>query len=144
MIFIKHKANGTSRPVEFHNALDYDVNFFKVMVSTGLTNKHTPLGHKKQTYRSNLPEPRIAYNTTRPDGALQVSISAQTPQSGYFALQYAVLGLGRFHFYLNFIADFIHFLSFCSYNWCMLVHLSSQMLHKTDRKIHRGKANKKK
>ncbi|XP_031634352.1 T-cell immunomodulatory protein [Contarinia nasturtii] len=102
VIFVKQQANGTSHPVAFRNTLDYDANFVKVMVLTGLTNqntptKHTPLGRNRRTYGSNLPGPRIAYSTTRPDGALQASTSAQIPQSGYFALQlpYTVLGLGR-------------------------------------------------
>lgn len=102
MIFVKQQAKGTSHPVAFRNTLDYDANFVKVMVLTGLQNpntpaKHTPLGRNRRTYGSNLPGPRIAYNTTRPDGALQASTSAQIPQSGYFALQlpYTVLGKHR-------------------------------------------------
>lgn len=99
---MKQQANGTSQPVAFRNTLDYDANFVKVMVLTGLTNKNTPtkqtpLGRKKRTYGTNLPGPRIAYKTTRPDGENQASTSAQIPQSGYYALQlpYTVLGLGR-------------------------------------------------
>ena len=95
VIFVKQQANGTSRPVAFRNTLDYDANFVKVMVLTGLTNKLTPskkttLGRKQRTYGSNFPGPRIAYRTTRPDGVIQASTSAQIPQSGYFALQVSI------------------------------------------------------
>lgn len=50
------EKNGTKyRPRAFRNTLDYDANFVKVIVLTGLTNpkspsKLTPLGRKKRTY----------------------------------------------------------------------------------------------
>lgn len=85
------------------NALDYDSNFVKVIVLTGLTNpltpppKLSPMGKRKKTYGTNLPGPRIAYYTTNQDGYPQNGTSAQIPQSAYFALQlpYSVFGLGR-------------------------------------------------
>lgn len=102
IIFVKSQLNGISKPIAFRNTLDYDANFVKVMVLTGLTNKHkpdkkTPLGKKKRTYGTNLPGPRIAYNTTKPDGDHQASTSVQIPQSAYFALHlpYTIFGLGR-------------------------------------------------
>lgn len=102
IIFVKSQWNGTSKPIAFRNTLDYDANFVKVMVLTGLTNKHkpdkkTPLGRKKRTYGTNLPGPRIAYHTTKPDGGRQASTSVQIPQSAYFALHlpYTIFGLGR-------------------------------------------------
>lgn len=44
----------------FKNSLDYDANFIKVMVLTGLTNKHSQMingrvGKKRRTYGTNLP-----------------------------------------------------------------------------------------
>lgn len=101
VIFVSSKINGTSKPIAFRNTLDYDANFVKVMVLTGLTNKHTPtkitpLGKKKRTYGTNLPGPRIAYHTTNPDGRFRNSTAVQIPQSSYFALQlpYTIFGLG--------------------------------------------------
>lgn len=82
--------------------MDYDANFVKVIVLTGLINKknptlHTALGRKKRTYGTNLPGPRITYFTTTQDGDLQRGSSVQLPQSSYFALQlpYTIFGLGR-------------------------------------------------
>lgn len=131
VIFVKQQANGTSRPVAFRNTLDYDANFVKVMVLTGLTNKNaptkkTPLGRKKRTYGSNLPGPRLAYKTTRPDGATQASTSAQIPQSGYFALQlpYTVLGLGRT---ANFVDSLTVGLSGYHRTWTLIIP-NSQMV----------------
>lgn len=101
VIFVTPQINGTSKPIAFRNTLDYDANFVKVMVLTGLTNKNTPtkntpLGRKKRTYGTNLPGPRIAYHTTKPDGGFQSSTSVQIPQSAYFALHlpYTIFGLG--------------------------------------------------
>lgn len=101
------------------------------MVLTGLTNKNTPtkqtpLGRKKRTYGTNLPGPRIAYHTTRPDGAKQASTSAQIPQSGYFALQlpYTVLGLGRT---ANFVDSLTVGLSGLNRTWTLIIP-NSQMV----------------
>lgn len=104
MIFVAAQENGTSRPIAFRNTLDYDANFVKVMVLTGLSNKHTPtkatpLGKKKRTFGTNLPGPRIAYHTTKPDGGYRNSTSVQIPQSSYFALHlpYTIFGLGLYY-----------------------------------------------
>lgn len=54
VIFVEQKDN-RYRQVAFRNTLDYDANFVKVIVLTGLSNtrdptKLTPLGRKKRTY----------------------------------------------------------------------------------------------
>lgn len=131
VIFVKKQDRGVSRPIAFRNTLDYDANFVKVMVLTGLTNpnaptKRTPMGRKKRTYGTNLPGPRIAYHTTRPDGQIQASTSAQIPQSGYFALQlpYTVLGLGRT---ANFVDSLSVGLSGRQRTWTLIIP-NSQMV----------------
>lgn len=102
VILIEKSKNGKYKPLAFRNTLDYDANFVKVIVLTGLINKknptlHTPLGRKKRTYGTNLPGPRIKYFTTTQDGEVQRGSSVQLPQSSYFALQlpYTIFGLGR-------------------------------------------------
>lgn len=102
VILIEKRPNGKYRPLAFRNTLDYDANFVKVIVLTGLINKknptqRTPLGRKRRTYGTNLPGPRITYTTTTQDGDLQYGSSVQLPQSSYFALQlpYTIFGLGR-------------------------------------------------
>lgn len=86
----------------FKNSLDYDANFVKVMVLTGLTNGKYPispgtLGKKKRTYGTNLPGPSIAYEITTQEGITQHAIAAQLPQSAHFSLNlpYTTFGLGR-------------------------------------------------
>lgn len=54
VLFVE-KSGSRYRQVAFRNTLDYDANFVKVIVLTGLTNwrdpdKKTPLGRKKRTY----------------------------------------------------------------------------------------------
>lgn len=54
VIFVEQTGD-RYRQVAFRNTLDYDANFVKVIVLTGLTNKRdptklTPLGRKKRTY----------------------------------------------------------------------------------------------
>ncbi|XP_033220565.1 T-cell immunomodulatory protein isoform X3 [Belonocnema kinseyi] len=90
------------RTEAFKNSLDYDANFVKVMVLTGLTNAMYPispgtLGKKKRTYGTNLPGPSIAYKTTTQDGSPRSAIAAQLPQSAHFSLNlpYTTFGLGR-------------------------------------------------
>lgn len=83
------------------NNLDYDTNFIKVIVLTGLKNKKVPemvgtLGKKKGTYGTNLPGPRIAYSTAQ--GSIQrTGVCAQLPQSAYYSLYlpYSIFGLDR-------------------------------------------------
>ncbi|XP_060528784.1 T-cell immunomodulatory protein isoform X1 [Cylas formicarius] len=86
----------------FRNSLDYDANFIKVMVLTGLTNKNNQMimgrvGKKRRTYGTNLPGPLISYKTTTQEGSLRHGISAQLPQSAHFSLNlpYTTFGLGR-------------------------------------------------
>ncbi|XP_057325196.1 T-cell immunomodulatory protein [Microplitis mediator] len=92
----------------FKNSLDYDANFIKVMVLTGLTNSKYPispgsLGKKKRTYGTNLPGPSIAYETKTQEGYLREAIAAQLPQSAYFSLNlpYTTFGLGRTPNYID-------------------------------------------
>lgn len=86
----------------FKNSLDYDANFIKVMVLTGLTNKNNQMingrvGKKRRTYGTNLPGPSISYKTTTQEGQLRHGVSAQLPQSAHFSLSlpYTIFGLGR-------------------------------------------------
>ncbi|XP_055624242.1 T-cell immunomodulatory protein [Toxorhynchites rutilus septentrionalis] len=129
-IFVE-KAGNTTRPVAFRNSLDYDANFVKVIVLTGLSNrsgpkKLTPLGRKKRTYGTNLPGPRIEYNTTTQDGDPQHGASAQLPQSAYFSLglPYTTFGLGRTP---NFVDSLTVGLSNHSRTWTQLIP-NSQMI----------------
>lgn len=131
VIFVEKKMNGKSRPLAFRNTLDYDANFVKVIVLTGLTNRHaptklTPLGRKKRTYGTNLPGPRIAYYTTKPDGDKQESTSVQIPQSAYFSLHlpYTIFGLGRTP---NFVDKLTVGLSHQNRTWTQLIP-NSQMV----------------
>lgn len=130
VIFVE-KVGNTTRPVAFRNSLDYDANFVKVIVLTGLTNqrgpkKLTPLGRKKRTYGTNLPGPRIEYNTTTQDGDPQHGASAQLPQSAYFSLHlpYTTFGLGRTP---NFVDSLTVGLSNHSRTWTQLIP-NSQMI----------------
>lgn len=102
VLFVEQTVPQASRLVAFRNLLDYDANFVKCIVLTGLTNRRepmrvTPLGRKKRTYGTNLPGPRIEYTTTTQEGDVQRGTAAQIPQSGYFSLQlpYTIFGLGR-------------------------------------------------
>lgn len=86
----------------FQNSLDYDANFVKVMVVTGLTNKEQPLtigplGKKRRTYGTNLPGPRVSYQTTTQEGKPRAGAAVQIPQSAHFSLHlpYTIFGLGR-------------------------------------------------
>jgi len=101
-VILIEKYGETYRPFAFRNSLDYDANFVKVIVLTGLTNSRrpstkTPLGRTKLYYGTNLPGPRIEFKTTNQDGAPQHGASPQLCQSAYFSLQlpYTVFGLGR-------------------------------------------------
>lgn len=101
-VILIEKYGDTYRPFAFRNSLDYDANFVKVIVLTGLTNSRrpstkTPLGRTKNYYGTNLPGPRIEFKTTNQDGEPQHGASPQLYQSAYFPLQlpYTVFGLGR-------------------------------------------------
>lgn len=132
VIFVEKQSNNNqSKPLAFRNTLDYDANFVKVIVLTGLTNSHaptklTPLGRKKRTYGTNLPGPRIAYYTTKPDGDNQESTSVQIPQSAYFSLHlpYTIFGLGRTP---NFVDSLTVGLSNRNRTWTQLIP-NSQMV----------------
>uniref|UniRef100_A0A1L8E2V0 Putative t-cell immunomodulatory protein n=1 Tax=Nyssomyia neivai TaxID=330878 RepID=A0A1L8E2V0_9DIPT len=130
-VVVVEKTDGTYRTRAFRNSLDYDANFVKVIVLTGLTNKEVPmtkgpLGRKKKTYGTNLPGPRIAYHTTTQDGYRQCGTSAQIPQSAYFALHlpYTIFGLGRTP---NFVDSITVGLSNQSRTWTQLIP-NSQMI----------------
>ncbi|KAL3270196.1 hypothetical protein HHI36_009252 [Cryptolaemus montrouzieri] len=94
----------------FKNTLDYDANFIKVMVLTGLSNKNNPtimgrVGKKRRTYGTNLPGPRISYSTTTQEGNLRHAAAAQLPQSAHFSLNlpYTIFGLGRTPNFVDFL-----------------------------------------
>lgn len=101
-IVMVEKVGNQYRPRAFRNTLDYDANFVKVIVLTGLTNSkppstRTPLGRTKIYYGTNLPGPRIEYHTISQDGKPKNGASPQLTQSAYLSLQlpYTVFGLGR-------------------------------------------------
>lgn len=75
---------------------------------------------------TNLPGPRIEYNTTTQDGDPQHGASAQLPQSAYFALHlpYTTFGLGRTP---NFVDSLTVGLSNHSRTWTQLIP-NSQMI----------------
>ncbi|XP_034111512.1 T-cell immunomodulatory protein [Drosophila albomicans] len=125
VILIEKQSNGNYRPLAFRNTLDYDANFVKVIVLTGLVNAQnptprTPLGRKKLTYGSNLPGPIITYSTTTQDGDQQVGSSVQLSQSSYFALQlpYTCFGLGRTP---NFVDQLVVGMYSKWHNWTQLI-----------------------
>ncbi len=109
IIFVRITNDKKYKVCAFKNSLDYDANFIKVMVITGLKNTEnelpdTLLGPKRRTFGTNLPGPSIRYRTTTQDGNTQVGVAAQLPQSAYFALYlpYTIFGLGRTP---NFVED---------------------------------------
>lgn len=131
VIFIEKRGDSNYKPLAFRNTLDYDANFVKVIVLTGLNNSHnptelTPLGRKKRTYGTNLPGPRIAYYTTKQDGDRQESSSVQIPQSAYFSLHlpFTIFGLGRTP---NFVDSLTVGLSNRTRTWTQLIP-NSQMV----------------
>lgn len=115
----------------FKNSLDYDANFIKVMVLTGLSNKNNPttmgrVGKKRRTYGTNLPGPLISYRTTTQEGPIRHGASAQLPQSAHFSLNlpYTIFGLGRTP---NFVDSLIVGLSNHSRCWTQIIP-NSQMV----------------
>ncbi|XP_017775696.1 PREDICTED: T-cell immunomodulatory protein [Nicrophorus vespilloides] len=102
-VILVQKNGSEYKPVAFKNSLDYDANFIKVMVLTGLNNnKNNPMimgrvGKKRRTYGTNLPGPKVAYSTTTQEGNRRHAVSAQLPQSAHFSLNlpYNIFGLGR-------------------------------------------------
>lgn len=102
VIFVHYKKAAIYNVSAFRNSLDYDANFVKVMVVTGLTNKDKPLtigplGKKRRTYGTNLPGPRVSYQTTTQEGKPRAGAAVQIPQSAHFSLNlpYTIFGLGR-------------------------------------------------
>ncbi|XP_050440730.1 T-cell immunomodulatory protein [Adelges cooleyi] len=86
----------------FRNSLDYDANFLKVMVVTGLRNSKNEmvpsrLGKKSRTFGTNLPGPKVSYLTTTQDGDPRQGTATQLPQSAHYSLYlpYTIFGLGR-------------------------------------------------
>ncbi|KAK9501658.1 hypothetical protein O3M35_012343 [Rhynocoris fuscipes] len=115
----------------FKNSLDYDANFVKVMVLTGLKDKEQPvipgpLGRKNRTYGTNLPGPIISYHTTTQEGLSRAAICPQLPQSAYFSLNlpYTLFGLGRTP---NFLETLNVGLSGYSRQWTQIIP-NSQMV----------------
>ncbi|XP_063359549.1 T-cell immunomodulatory protein isoform X2 [Cydia amplana] len=102
---IYSKKNATTQKYTMHayrNELEYDTNFIKVIVVTGLTNKKVPvingtLYNRKLTFGTNLPGPKISYNTWSQEGTYRTGACAQLSQSAYNALQlpYSIFGLDR-------------------------------------------------
>ncbi|KAG6449568.1 hypothetical protein O3G_MSEX006119 [Manduca sexta] len=69
----------------FRNELEYDTNFIKVIVVTGLTNPKIPVinttfYNRKVTFGTNLPGPKIGYNTWSQEGTYRTGVCAQLPQ----------------------------------------------------------------
>lgn len=102
VIFVHYKYPDVYNVSAFRNSLDYDANFVKVMVVTGLINKDQPLtigplGKKRRTYGTNLPGPRVSYRTTTQEGKPRAGAAVQIPQSAHFSLNlpYTIFGLGR-------------------------------------------------
>ncbi|CAG9864989.1 unnamed protein product [Phyllotreta striolata] len=119
------------RTAAFKNSLDYDANFIKVMVLTGLTNKNDPMangrvGKKRRTYGTNLPGPSISYKTITQEGNIRHGLSCQLPQSAHFSLNlpYTIFGLGRTP---NFVDKVTVGLSNHSKSWTQIIP-NSQMV----------------
>lgn len=102
VIFAHPIAERQYRVSAFKNSLDYDANFLKVMVISGLKSAESAANSAsllpgKPTFGTSLPGPKIRYQTTNQDGQLQLGIAVQLPQSAHFALYlpYTIFGLGR-------------------------------------------------
>jgi len=103
VIFVHYKPSTTIYNVSaYRNALDYDANFIKVMVVTGLTNAAhpihaNPLRKSASVYGTNLPGPKVMYITTTQEGDPRTAVATQIPQSAHFSLNlpYTIFGLGR-------------------------------------------------
>lgn len=102
-VIMLQKNGDKYKPQAFRNTLDYDANFVKVIVLTGLENakkppkENSPFGSKSKCYGSNLPGPKIKYHTTTQEGQAQHGVATQLSQSAYFSLHlpYQIFGLGR-------------------------------------------------
>lgn len=135
-VILLHKNGSQYKPLAFRNSLDYDANFVKIIVLTGLDNKKAPsetapFGSRKRNYGTNLPGPSIKYKTTTQEGVDQNGISAQLPQSAYFSLHlpYTCFGLGRTP---NFVDDVKIGLAGQSRGWQQLIPNSQMFVIPTD------------
>lgn len=111
VIFVRPAADQRYRMSAFQNDIDYDANFVKVMVISGLKNSAgaasgaaAALFTPRPTFGSSLPGPQVRYKTTNQDGNQRVGVAVQLPQSAHFALYlpYTIFGLGRTP---NFVED---------------------------------------
>ncbi|CAH0380531.1 unnamed protein product [Bemisia tabaci] len=112
VIFVSQINN---KVTAFRNNPDYDANFLKAMVISGVRQNFEalptgPLGKKYRTYGTNLPGPTISYKTTTPEGQPQIASSAQLPQSAHYSLNlpYTIFGLGRSPNFIDSLT--VHFL----------------------------------
>jgi integrin alpha FG-GAP repeat containing protein 1 len=94
VILVQIGTDGKRRTIAFKNSLDYDANFIKVMVLTGLP-PAPAVG--KIPYGTNLPGPRVSYYTVTQEGEHRFGCAAQLQQSAHFPLQlpFSIFGLGR-------------------------------------------------
>ncbi|KAF4521873.1 hypothetical protein B566_EDAN008410 [Ephemera danica] len=94
VIQVQRNAENKLHVLAFKNSLDYDANFIKVMVLTGLPPAEA-VG--KIPYGTNLPGPRVSYYTVTQDGQRRYGCAAQLQQSAHFPLQlpFSIFGLGR-------------------------------------------------
>ncbi|XP_045445777.1 T-cell immunomodulatory protein [Melitaea cinxia] len=130
----KNITNSTQKYMmkAFKNELEYDTNFIKVIVVTGLSNKKIPtingtLYSRKVNFGTNLPGPKIGYNTWSQEGTYRTGVCAQLPQSAYFALQlpYSIFGLDRTP---NFVDTLTVGLSGYSKSWTQIIPNSQIVL----------------
>lgn len=99
------ERNETTQKYSMHayrNELEYDTNFMKIIVVTGLTNERLPLINgtlqwRLPTFGTNLPGPKISYETWSQEGTYRTGAMSQLSQSAYFSLQlpYSIFGLDR-------------------------------------------------
>lgn len=103
VIFVHYTQQNLYTVSAYKNTVNYDANFIKVMVVTGLSNKvrqsniDGTLRKSGTVYGTNLPGPKILYATTTQEGDPRNAVATQMPQSAYFSLNlpYTIFGLGR-------------------------------------------------
>ncbi|XP_023949217.2 T-cell immunomodulatory protein [Bicyclus anynana] len=135
VIYVQKNITNTTQKYmmrAFRNELEYDTNFIKVIVVTGLSNERVPtingtLYNSKVTFGTNLPGPKIGYNTWSQEGQYRTGVCAQLPQSAYFALQlpYSIFGLDRTP---NFVDTLTVGLSGYSKSWTQIIPNSQIVL----------------
>ncbi|CAG5049351.1 unnamed protein product [Parnassius apollo] len=92
IIYVKKNISTQSYTMNaFRNELEYDTNFIKVIVVTGLSNEKIPI------INGTLYNRKVTFGTNLPDSTYRTGVCAQLPQSAYFALQlpYSIFGLDR-------------------------------------------------